>query len=332
MQPRDPAAVSRPPQVTKRAFDYASPFVFQTARFAVGAVTLAAVYRREGLALRSHARGVLVVGTILAAGNSFQSAALLLIPPARAAFLTSLCVPLTPLLDSIRARALPPPEAVLAAAAAAAGTVLLTGGAQGGGWHLGDSLMICCAVLFACHFVTLNIYATPEGYKTIALGQMLVTTVLSLAIVPLDFPPRARATPYLVGAVFLTGFFATGVAFAAVTWAQSHLSASRTAIISATEPLFASLAALLVDGDTLGAQAIGGGALIIASILISSCDLRQLRRRCCGKAAQAEEEEGGGAEGGGEKAAAAEGADCELQGGTAAASAVAAPAEAVTGT
>ena len=69
-------------------------------------------------------------------------AALSLIAPSRCAFLTALCVPLTPLLEPALTRRAPPPGVLLSAALAAVGTFLLTDGGGGGGWGRGDNLMV----------------------------------------------------------------------------------------------------------------------------------------------------------------------------------------------
>ena len=55
--------------VTKQSFADASPLVFQALRFSIAFVTLLFLYRREGLRLVAHWRGVLVVGTFLTAGT-----------------------------------------------------------------------------------------------------------------------------------------------------------------------------------------------------------------------------------------------------------------------
>lgn len=62
---------------------------------------------------------------------------------------------------------------------------------------------------------------------------------------------------------------ATAGSFALLSWAQQHVSAARTAIICATEPLFAALAALLILDEGMSATAVVGGALIVLSILVS---------------------------------------------------------------
>ena len=269
--------------------------LFQALRFTVGALFLAALYRRRGVvAIRKHLTGSCVVGALLASGYLLQTLALSRTTLTRNAFLTALCVPLTPLLLPFFTRAAPTLPSALAAAMAAVGTWLLTGGGGGGAsWGAGDDLMIGCAVLFALHFIALNHFCTraPDAPDAVAVGQMVVGALISWAFVPLDLLGGlyVRVTPSLVAGVLATGLFATGAAFALLSWAQRHVSASRTAVICATEPLFAALAAYILLGEGLGAAPLGGGAIILASIVVSSAEdtaaaRRALRAWCAGAA------------------------------------------------
>ena len=128
--------------VIKRAFDDVSPFLFNHLRFTIAFTTLLIVYPRRRLHPRTFAQGSLVVGCCLSGGNLLQTAALSLISPSRCAFLTALCVPLTPLLEPALTRHAPPPGVLLSAAMAAVGTFLLTDGGGGAGWGRGDNLMV----------------------------------------------------------------------------------------------------------------------------------------------------------------------------------------------
>src|SRR3989442_4567592 len=49
-------------------------------------------------------------------------------------------------------------------------------------------------------------------------------------------------------AIVITGVFASALAFYIQTWAQQHLSASRTALILTTEPAWALAAAVVLAG------------------------------------------------------------------------------------
>jgi drug/metabolite transporter (DMT)-like permease len=66
-------------------------------------------------------------------------------------------------------------------------------------------------------------------------------------------------------ALAVTGVVASALGFFVQTWAQSQLSASRTALILASEPAWALLAAIVLAGQRLGAvQALGAAFVLLA--------------------------------------------------------------------
>ena len=70
-------------------------------------------------------------------------------------------------------------------------------------------------------------------------------------------------------ALIVTGVFASALAFLVQTWAQRRLSAARTALAFALEPVFAALFGYWLAGDRLGAAAWAGAALIMTGIVVS---------------------------------------------------------------
>ncbi len=53
------------------------------------------------------------------------------------------------------------------------------------------------------------------------------------------------------------------------TWAQSKISATSAAIIMTTEPVFASLFAILFGGENLTLRLLIGGSLILSAMLLT---------------------------------------------------------------
>ena len=80
-------------------------------------------------------------------------------------------------------------------------------------------------------------------------------------------------------ALLVTGIFASALGFLVQTWAQRRISASRTAIAFAMEPVFAGIFGFWLAGDRLGAIGWAGCALIMAGILVAEpAAARTLRR------------------------------------------------------
>jgi drug/metabolite transporter (DMT)-like permease len=70
-------------------------------------------------------------------------------------------------------------------------------------------------------------------------------------------------------ALVVTGVLASAVAFAVQTYAQRHLSPTRTALILICEPAFGGLFGWLLAGEVLGPRGLAGAGLILAGMAAS---------------------------------------------------------------
>jgi drug/metabolite transporter (DMT)-like permease len=81
------------------------------------------------------------------------------------------------------------------------------------------------------------------------------------------------------GALLVTGIFASALGFLVQTWAQRQISAARTALAFAMEPVWAGLFGFWLAGDRLGALGWGGCAVIMAGILVAEPEAARTLRR-----------------------------------------------------
>jgi len=229
--------------VVKRAFENSSPMVFSGLRFLCGLLTLLPIYARK--LRREYTRGALIVGVLLFGGFTSQAAGLKRTTPTRSAFITALCIPLTPLFQSALYRRKPRIIDLLGAGVAATGTALLTSGgggdtADGGGaptLNSGDWLSLLCAIVFAFHMIALNHWGKGDALPTIAVGQVAITMFLSLALCDVFETALLRPSAAVFVAIVATGTLCTALAFTVLAWAQTHTSATRAAIICSTGAL-----------------------------------------------------------------------------------------------
>ncbi len=233
---------------------------FLQLRFILAALVMAAVVHR--LPTRRELWTGAVAGTILAGGYLFQTVGLTMTSPGNAGLITGLFVVFTPLIDRVFGVAVPR-RTIVAVVAALAGTVMLTGGL--GGMGLGDALVLVCAALYALHIVVLSRWSPGLRSAPLAMVQMATCAVIfSIGGTP---TLHAAPTPSVWFAIFITGVFASAIAFYLQTWAQRHLDASRTALILATEPAWALVAAVVLAGQRLDDVQAGGAALVLTAIV-----------------------------------------------------------------
>jgi drug/metabolite transporter (DMT)-like permease len=132
----------------------------------------------------------------------------------------------------------------------------------------GDLLVLGCAVAFACQILLTGRFAPRYDPLLLTFGQIVVVACLAgIAALFLESPPAPTDT-VLFAAVF-TGVLATSLAFGIQTVAQRFTSPTRTALVFATEPVFAALFSFLLIGEVLGLRQLVGCALILAGMVVA---------------------------------------------------------------
>ena len=232
---------------------------FLQLRFILAFLVMAVIVHR--LPARREVRVGVIAGAVLAAGYLTQTVGLTMTSPGNSGLITGLFVVFTPLIDRLFGVALRW-WTLVAVATALAGTVLLVGGPAGIG--LGDILTIACAALFALHIVLLSHWSPGLRSAPLAMVQMASSALIFSAggSWSLSLPSQSVWI-----AIVITGVFASALAFYIQTWAQQHLSASRTALILTTEPAWAVAAAVVLAGQRFGLLQAAGAALMLVAIV-----------------------------------------------------------------
>ena len=245
--------------LVKDALTHYPTLPFLQLRFILAFLILAALVRR--MPTRREMKVGAIAGAVLAAGYLTQTVGLTMTSPGNSGLITGLFVVFTPLIDRLFGAPLRW-FTLLAVAIALAGTVLLVGGPSGFG--LGDILTVACAFLYALHIVLLSLWSPGLRPAPLAMLQMGTGAVIFSAggSWSLQVP-----SPDVWLAIVVTGVFASALAFYVQTWAQQHLSASRTALILTTEPAWAVVAAVVLAGQRFGPLQAIGAALMLAAIV-----------------------------------------------------------------
>lgn len=233
---------------------------FLAIRFAIALVVMAAIVRRVP-SRRVIAVG-LPIGAALAAGYLLQTWGLARTSPGNAGLITGLFFVFTPVLERIFGRTVGL-RTVTAVLVALAGTALLTAGGPAG-IGAGDALVLGCAFFFAMQIVLLSHWSPGLPAADLTLVQMGSCVVVFSAGGLAQFQLPSGSVWFALG---VTGILASALAFYIQTWAQSHMSASRTALVLASEPAWALFFSVLLAGQRLSAAQALGAALVLAAIL-----------------------------------------------------------------
>jgi drug/metabolite transporter (DMT)-like permease len=242
------------------------PADFLAVRFTLAAIVLVAV---AWPSVRALPRRAVILGVALGAlygtAQILQTVGLVTTPATVSGFVTGTYVVLTPCLSAVAFRERLTTATWAAVAVATAGLAVLS--LRGLSIGLGEALTLGSALLYAGHIVGLGRYATAHRALALSAVQMMVIAVVTgLAAIPggLTLPADLGAW----AAVAYMAVVAGVVALLGQTWAQSHLSATRAAVIMTLEPVFAAAFAVWLGGEVVTARMWFGGLLVLAAMYL----------------------------------------------------------------
>ena len=239
---------------------------FLAVRFAIAAVVMAVVFRRQVLALRRRELVVgLGLGVLYGLAQLLQTVGLEHTDASVSGFVTGTYVVLTPVLGAVLLRDRLPGSTWLAVLLATAGLAVLS--LRGLSVGYGEALTLGSAVLYALHILGLGRYSTAAAATGLATVQAFVIAVVAtIAALPggITLPSTGGQWTSLLYMALVAG----AVALWAQTWAQSHLPAARAAIVMTMEPVFAAFFAVLFGGESLTARMLLGGGLVLAAMYV----------------------------------------------------------------
>jgi len=263
----------------KDALELYPLFAFLAVRFAIASVALAPVaaprLRRAGW------KPATLLGGLLALGYALQTAGLDRTTVSSTGFITGLYVVFTPLFAYALFRIKVARIVVLGVGLSLAGLVLLAGVSVGEPG--GDALVLAGAAAFSLQIALMERYAPRYDAVAFTFVEMLAAFVGFAAIAVARGQVEVPRGWTVWGALLVTGIFASALGFLVQTWAQRQLSAARTALAFAMEPVWTAIFGFWLAGDRLGVVGWTGAGLIMAGIVVAepaAADaLRRLLRR-----------------------------------------------------
>jgi drug/metabolite transporter (DMT)-like permease len=251
--------------MVKESLSFISPFRFLFYRFSLSFLFLLAVSnkRLRNMDINSAKYGILI-GIALFSGYGFQTVGLQYTTPANAGFITGLSVVIVPFLSLVLLRKKPSKYAFVGVLCAFFGLVFLS--FQEIEMNYGDFLVLLCAFSFAMHIILVGKYV--PFYDPVLLTTVQIGTVALLSFF-MSTEQEPVINTIVLKALIVTSLLATVMAFLVQNMAQQHTSPTRTAVIFATEPVFAALCSFVLIGEVFTLRKIIGCILILAGMLIT---------------------------------------------------------------
>ncbi len=239
---------------------------FLAVRFLIAGVFLTVLFPRAlGRLERDSWRHAAVLGAVYGTGQVLQTVGLAHTPASVSGFITGMYVVCTPLLAAVLLKTRIGPLTWAAVLLATAGLAVLT--LDGFSVGYGEGLTFVAAVLYALHIVGLGAWARKDQALGMSIVQLFMVSALCFGAAAPGGIELATTTRDWLSILYMA-FFAAGLAMLGQTWAQAHLSPTRTAIIMSTEPVFAALFAVLLGGESVAGRMAVGGAMVLAAMLM----------------------------------------------------------------
>jgi drug/metabolite transporter (DMT)-like permease len=239
---------------------------FLAVRFTIAASVMALVFRRQLLSLsRRDVRAGLVLGGLYGVAQILQTVGLAHTDASVSGFITGTYVVLTPVLGAVIFRDRVPSRVWVAAFLALAGIGVLS--LRGVALGFGETLTLLAAAIYALHIIGLGRYARAETAVGLATVQAIAVAVICV-VASLPGGVTVPATAGGWASVLYMALIAGAFCLWAQTWAQSHLTAARAAIVMSLEPVFAAFFAVLLGGESLTARMLLGGSLVVAAMYL----------------------------------------------------------------
>ena len=261
--------------------DTIGPFGFTAFRFLAGSIALLP------LALWEHARtpaavalkaspdqhtvlivGMIGLGVLMFIGSALQQISLGITSVANTAFLTTLYVPLVPLLGLLlfqrNIRAL----RWLAVGIFVLGSWLMTGASPKNA-VIGDIMVVIGAFFWAGHIMLVGwmVQRTRIPFQ-LAFIQTFITMVLSFMLFFMLETFSWQGVILAWREILFAGVMSTGLGFTLQLIAQQHCSNAAAAIILSMEGVFAALAGWVLLGQSMLISAMMGAGFIFFAVLI----------------------------------------------------------------
>ena len=257
------------------ALTWSGPLFFVGLRFALAAVFIGLIAGRRMRYLTAQelwAGGW--IGLAIALGYGMQTVGLQYIPSSKSAFITALYVPLVPILQWIVLGRPPGPLTWLGVALATIGLMLIAGPEAGGfGFSHGEIITILSVFAIAGEVILISRFAPHVDAARVTVVQLAAASLFCFASMGMAGEALPAWDWRILG--FAAGLgLASALIQLAMNWAQKSVSATKSTLIYAGEPVWAAIIGRIA-GEILPISALIGGALIVFGMVLGEWPARR---------------------------------------------------------
>jgi drug/metabolite transporter (DMT)-like permease len=265
--------------VAQRAgMEYIGPFTFNTARFAIGSLSLIPLlfinqkrkFEKESSPLLSDKNifwGGIASGSVLFLGATFQQSGLVFTQAGKAGFITGFYIILVPVLG-LFIKQKTSIMTWVGALVAIVGLYFLSVN-EAFEINIGDVLVFIGAFFWAIQILVIGYYSKIIDPFKLAFAQFFVCTLLSLlaAILTESIVIENILQVYLP--ILYAGLFSVGIAFTIQVIAQKEAHPANAAIIMSLEAVFAVIGGWIILDESIPIRGLWGCVMMLVGMILS---------------------------------------------------------------
>lgn len=212
-------------------------------------------------------RGGIICGVILFAASGFQQVGMQYTTAGKAGFITTLYIILVPIIG-VFLKKKAGVKVWISTIIAIVGIYLLSI-KEGLTIGIGDTYVICCALVFSFHIIVVDKYSSITDVIKMSCVQLIVCGVSSLAVAIIFENINIDGLIKTIGPILYTGVLSSGVAYTCQMIGQKDTKPAVASILMSLEAVFAALGGWIILNERLSIKELIGCVLVFIAVIIT---------------------------------------------------------------
>ena len=263
---------------TKISLDEIQPITIIGYRFGI-AFLIASLFNMKQL-MKINLKVVLkaiTLSLVLLGGFIFQTTGLKHSTATNASFIIGLAIILVPVFSYIIFKEKQEKKVIVATIIGFTGIVLMVEPSMT--IQRGDLFLLISTIFFALHILLVSHFTKDKESSSLGILQLLFVGIFAWCMAFYFEEPSLPSTNQIWGAILFLSTFCTAFGFIVQILAQRFTTATRTSLILATEPIFASIFGFLLLGEVMTTQKYFGGIILLLATFSLNFSFSSLKKK-----------------------------------------------------